>query len=84
VPLTDDELAETVCQFAPERPQRGRSAKMCSYLMPHGEDWECAKRTAFEPLIRARRIIGAIKAMGDNCSGPPHFEPTSSNGRRST
>jgi hypothetical protein len=38
--------------------------------------FECAKDTEFEELIDGRREGGKINAMGNNCSGPPEFEPT--------
>ncbi len=39
--------------------------------------WECAKKTNFEEVLRKRRECRYPGAEGDNCSGPPNFEPTS-------
>jgi hypothetical protein len=68
--LTDD--------FAKKRCLLGKGAKTCSFLMLSGLGLECAKAVGNEmfyaTLVR-KRERGQMVAMGDNCSGPPLFEP---------
>lgn len=49
----------------------------CSFLVMGGGGWNCAKGDGFSGiriLIDQRRAERSMRAMGDNCSGPPHFE----------
>ena len=61
---------ETVCLM-------GHGALCCSFLVVGPGGLECAKLTPFEGMIRERRAEGSMRAMADNCSGPPDFRPTS-------
>lgn len=36
--------------------------------------FECAKGTNMEILLRKRRKDKTIRAMGNNCGGPPDFK----------
>jgi len=59
--------------------KRGMGEVCCSFLIVDGAlglgNYSCAKDTDIEPTIRERRATASMKAMGDNCSGPPHFTP---------
>jgi hypothetical protein len=57
---------------------KGKGEKTCSFLMFGGSGWECSKGGDMEQFIRSRRDDKSMKAMGDNCSGPPSFTPQSS------
>jgi hypothetical protein len=57
---------DTVCGF-------GKAVETCSFLGMGPEGWCCFKASNFEGMIMERRFLGTIKAMGDNCSGPPDF-----------
>lgn len=50
----------------------------CSFLTMHGSSgWTCVKAAGLEglkALIDKRRAEKSIRAMGDNCSGPPGFK----------
>ena len=61
--------AEEICKI-------GKGTQTCSFLMMGGNGFECAKQTSFESAILVRRNAGKMNAMGNNCSGPPDFEPT--------
>lgn len=53
----------------------GCGQESCSYLTMHN-GWTCAKGEGFEGirvLLERRRTENSIRAMGDNCSGPPAF-----------
>lgn len=65
-----DEVQKRLC-----RP--GQGAASCSFLVIHN-GWRCAKGSDLEPLILSRRANLSMKAMGDNCSGPPDFAPEGS------
>lgn len=52
----------------------GGGAFTCSYLMMGAEGAECSKGTGFQRIIDQRRAEKSMRAMGDNCSGPPKFE----------
>lgn len=57
--------------------KRGQGAETCSYLMMGPLGWHCAKENAgFCKLIDEKRATGNIRAMADNCSGPPLFQLT--------
>lgn len=60
---------DTVCKM-------GQGGATCSFLMFGGSQFECAKGSPFESNIRQRLKEGSIRAVGDNCSGPPDFTPT--------
>ena len=68
--LTQDQV-DSLCLF-------GAGEKCCSFLMNGPGGWACAKGTDFEALLQARRNAGTIRARGDNCAGPPGFEPKES------
>lgn len=53
----------------------GDGAFTCSYL-GMGDGFECLKGTGFQKTIDQRRAKKSMRAMGDNYSGPPKFEPT--------
>ncbi len=53
----------------------GGGAHTCSYLVV-GAEFECAKGTSIESVLRGRREAGTMNAGGDNCSGPPEFDPS--------
>ena len=53
----------------------GAGSLTCSYLGMGGQGFECLKRTQFQGIIDRRRAERQIRAMGDNCSGPPEFQP---------
>lgn len=62
-------LVTSVCQV-------GQGAQTCSYLCHQG-GWACAKGSNFQKVIDAKRVSPeGMKAMGNNCSGPPDFIPT--------
>ena len=66
--LSDDQM-ENLCLV-------GSGRFCCSFLVMGSNGFQCAKSTEFESVIRVRRARGTITAMGDNCSGPPDFNPT--------
>jgi len=65
----DKEHLKNVCKL-------GRGAVTCSYLGMGTEGAECLKSTSFQRIINQRRAEKSIRAIGDNCSGPPNFKPT--------
>ena len=55
----------------------GQGELCCSYLgFTPGVGMACLKASQFEEMISKRREAKSMAAMGDNCSGPPDFEPT--------
>lgn len=54
---------------------RGAGAVTCSYLCKQNKSYFCGKGTSLEALLTSKRTLGQIRAMGDNCSGPPFFTP---------
>lgn len=63
---------EAVCRM-------GQGEATCSFLTvgPGGNSmYGCAKGSELERTIKQRRAAGSMRAQGDNCSGPPAFEPT--------
>jgi hypothetical protein len=60
---------DTVCKD-------GQAEAACSFLAFGEGTCQCLKGSAFEAEIRKRREEGSIRSMGDNCSGPPGFKPT--------
>ena len=51
------------------------TASCCTYLTMR-DGWTCAKAIGLEgikALLDQRRAEKTIRAMGDNCSGPPNF-----------
>ena len=63
-----DEFVKKVCAPVP-----GPDA--CSYLLMGPKGWSCAKAEAgLKTTIDERRSVKAMRAMGDNCSGPPLYE----------
>lgn len=65
----DEKHLKNVCKH-------GGGAFTCSYLASGGQGFECLKGTGFQNIIERRRAEKSMIAMGDNCSGPPKFEPT--------
>ena len=63
----DRNFVDTVCQ-------PGKGAATCSFLLNDGE-WSCGKGTVFEQILKQRRASASMRALGDNCSGPPTFQP---------
>ena len=69
----DDNHVQNVCRI-------GQGKKCCSFLIAsgEGEGFACAKEdehlAIFTEILR-KRIAKTIKAQGDNCSGPPSFNP---------
>ena len=65
--ITEDHASE-VCK-------KGQGPACCSYLaMDRG--YVCVKSDrAFKATVDERRNDKLMKAMGDNCSGPPDFTP---------
>lgn len=56
---------KTVCKL-------GEGPATCSFLMMGGPSgWACAKAKGqgWVDMIQERRILGTIRAMGDNCEG---------------
>ncbi len=49
--------------------------KTCSYLGEDKRGIMCLKGTAYHIEIFRKRMLGATKAKGDNCSGHPDYEP---------
>ena len=54
----------------------GKGPTCCSYVGMGEDTIVCLKDTAHHMELFRRRMTGAMKAMGDNCSGPPDFIPT--------
>jgi hypothetical protein len=67
MPVPSESHIVNVCKL-------GLGAATCSFLAYDGQ-WSCVKGTRFAALIEARRREKSMKAMGDNCSGPPQFTP---------
>ena len=65
-----DKHVDKVCKF-------GKGAETCSFLALGHDGLSCLKGGSLEGLIRGRRAQKTIRAMGDNCSGSPHFSTTS-------
>lgn len=66
-PMTREFVMKTC---APE----GGGPATCSFLLMGADGWHCAKEEAgLRAEIERRRAAKAIRAMGDNCSGPPVF-----------
>lgn len=65
----DEQHLKNVCKF-------GGGAFTCSYLGMGTQGMECLKGTGLQQVIDQRRAENSMRAMGDNCSGPPNFEPT--------
>jgi len=57
---------KNVCKF-------GKKEETCSFLAMGGEGLMCTKGTSLEFIIQQRREQKSMRAMGDNCSGPPDF-----------
>jgi len=54
----------------------GQGIEACCYLIMCGtKGFECAKGTILARSFRLKREAKSISAQGDNCSGPPNFEP---------
>lgn len=51
--------------------QPGKGPLTCKYLMFGEAGYMCAKGSTFQAFIDTR----SLKAQGDNCSGPPDFQP---------
>jgi len=64
----DEKHLKNVCKL-------GGGAFTCSYLGMGAEGAECFKGTGFQRIIDQRRAEKSMRAMGDNCSGPPNFIP---------
>ncbi|MCI5108449.1 MAG: hypothetical protein MRY49_01215 [Candidatus Pacebacteria bacterium] len=64
-PLTDDHV-KNVCKPG--------TTEACAFLSSSGLDLCCAKRSFLESNIRQRLAKGTMRAIGDNCSGPPDFK----------
>lgn len=52
----------------------GQGAATCAFLGLH-KGWCCAKGSWVEGMVRDRLAKGTMNAKGDNCQGPPTFEP---------
>ncbi len=65
-----DSQAKEVCKF-------GSSEKTCAFLaISAGIGFVCVKKTNTSSEIRYRLENDLMNAKGNNCSGPPNFEPT--------
>lgn len=51
----------------------GKGEACCSFLMLGPGGLFCGKGSAFQPILEKRRAEKSIRAMGDNCEGPPTF-----------
>ena len=51
----------------------GTGPARCSFLMLVEGGYQCAKGTDAAVGIIAARQAGTLRAMGNNCSGPPDF-----------
>lgn len=58
---------ENICKF-------GKGEDCCSFLIFGGDGFSCAKGTSVEATISYRRFLETMRAMGDNCSGPPEYK----------
>ncbi len=66
----DEARMQTLCK-------RGKGSETCSFLaLEGGAGFVCAKGSDIESIIRRRREEKSMRALGDNCSGPPNFTPT--------
>jgi hypothetical protein len=65
IKVTEDQK-KNLCKF-------GQGSKTCSFLIMSAEGFCCAKGTDFQAMLEERRFLETIRAMGDNCSGPPEF-----------
>lgn len=54
----------------------GKGVTCCSYVGAGKDGLVCLKDTPHHMEMFRRRMTGDMKAMGDNCSGPPDFTPT--------
>lgn len=63
VPLSKEHL-QNVCRL-------GQEGKNCIFITFGPEGFTCAKKSALENTIRARRAT--MNAQSENCSGPPDF-----------
>lgn len=61
------EFAGIVCRM-------GEGEFCCSFLAMDKEGLTCLKNTKYAEEIIHRRLLGTMKAKGDNCSGPPNFQ----------
>jgi len=64
----DDNRRTSVCEGA------GSSAT-CRFLTAGPGGFACAKGSDLHGYISGRVEAGTMKAVGDNCSGPPDFTP---------
>lgn len=55
----------------------GQGEATCSFIGCGGE-YICLKGTEMEGTIKRRRAERTMRALGDNCSGPPDFIPIAS------
>lgn len=53
----------------------GAGSQTCAYLMLSNAGFQCAKGGVAQMYIDLRLAEGTMKAIGDNCSGPPNFTP---------
>jgi hypothetical protein len=52
----------------------GKGETTCAYLTFGPGGWCCAKKSDLQQMIELKLAAGTIRAKGNNCSGPPHFE----------
>jgi hypothetical protein len=64
----DADKLKSVCKL-------GEQQETCSYLIAGADGFECAKGSSLHREIQQRREAGTIRAMGDNCQGPPDYKP---------
>ncbi len=64
-----EERVDAVCRV-------GQDEATCAFLMFSSGGYECAKGSALENTLRQIQEAGSMQSQGDNCSGPPTFEPT--------
>lgn len=69
VTITPDQTA-TLCR-------KGQGAQICRFLTVGGPEiaFQCAKGSEMHDYLNNRALTGKLKAQGDNCTGPPDFEP---------
>ena len=53
----------------------GQGEKCCSFLVINMDGFACGKGSDLEPILSQRRSLKQMRALGDNCSGPPTFTP---------
>lgn len=66
--IKSDQHVKDVC--------RPGTVECCRYLCMGSMGWECAKHTSLQTVIDTRANSGQMRAIGDNCDGPPSVEQT--------